>query len=907
MALTRPKYSQIYDTDWKQSVELATTVDVGNLFAGNLQPSTLDSVSLGIGNRILVKDQTNGAQNGLYVVRSVGTGSNGWWTRTLDSNQSSFVTSGLTVVVAQGTVNAGQEFRLTTPDPITLNTTSLSFLRITGVPGGANTQVQFADGTVLGGNPGFTFNKTSNLVNITGNVIASVGSFGNIVSGNIITSGAGQFSGVFNETTTTAGVFIGNTGSPGTPSPRIGFFNGNSTQNWQIDNFFGAFRWFTPGVTRMSLSNTGNLTVYGSILPSANVTYDLGSPTQRFRTGYFSSNTIDLGGSQISVDTDGFTFKVRGSADKIELAGNGAITSNTLMAPVTTVMSTTESTHSGSGAFVVVGGLGIGKNLNVGGNLTIQGNLFVNGNTTTINANNLVINDSLIFLADNNPADTLDIGIISSYTDAVRYQHTGFVRDANDGIWKLFANVVAEPTTTVDFTNATYSNLLVGNILARTILAPTYIGTNASFSGYVNTVGNILSTGAIHNSLTVNGSANITGFSNITIASGSADSALVIMGNVSRGGASYHDFLRVTSTASGVINPNMNFRLNGNGNLQIINSGYSAQLFELQQSGNIVIAGALNAGGSYGTVGQLLQSTGTGIAWTAPTAGSQVSSGTSNVAVLSSGGNVVISIGGSIIANVGTSGLTVIGGISAGSITGNGAALTGLPAGYSNVNAATFLASGTLATAINTAGNVIAAAFIGNGAGLTGLSAGYSNVNAATFLASGTLTTAISTSGNITVGNILPTANNVSNIGSSSSRFRIVHAQATQAQYADLAEVYTSDQQYPAGTVVVFGGEAEVTQSRASHDTRIAGVVSTNPAYLMNSTETGMPVALQGRVPCRVLGPVSQGDRVVSSHIAGVAQALDPLQYQPGCIIGKALQTVESTDISIIEVVVGRV
>jgi hypothetical protein len=165
----------------------------------------------------------------------------------------------------------------------------------------------------------------------------------------------------------------------------------------------------------------------------------------------------------------------------------------------------------------------------------------------------------------------------------------------------------------------------------------------------------------------------------------------------------------------------------------------------------------------------------------------------------------------------------------------------------------------------------------------------------------------LTVNGNITVGNIFPTANNVSNIGSASSKFRIIHAQATQAQYADLAEVYTSDQQYPAGTVVVFGGEAEVTQSRASHDTRIAGVVSTNPAYLMNSTETGVPVALQGRVPCRVLGPVSQGDRVVSSHIAGVAQALDPAQYQPGCIIGKALQAIDSTDISTIEVVVGRV
>jgi hypothetical protein len=146
----------------------------------------------------------------------------------------------------------------------------------------------------------------------------------------------------------------------------------------------------------------------------------------------------------------------------------------------------------------------------------------------------------------------------------------------------------------------------------------------------------------------------------------------------------------------------------------------------------------------------------------------------------------------------------------------------------------------------------------------------------------------------------------VGNIGATGATFNTVFAKATTAQYADLAEIYTSDQQYPSGTVLIFDGEAEVTQSHSSHDTRIAGVVSTQPAYLINNDTVGVPVALQGRVPCRVLGPVSKGDRVVASHIAGVAQALDPQQYQPGCIIGKALQAIDSTDISTIEVVVGR-
>jgi hypothetical protein len=155
-------------------------------------------------------------------------------------------------------------------------------------------------------------------------------------------------------------------------------------------------------------------------------------------------------------------------------------------------------------------------------------------------------------------------------------------------------------------------------------------------------------------------------------------------------------------------------------------------------------------------------------------------------------------------------------------------------------------------------------------------------------------------------GNIVPFSSNTYTLGTNTAWWTITYSKAVQAQYADLAENYTSDSDYAPGTVVVFGGEQEVTQSHSSHDTRIAGVVSTNPAYLMNGAEPGIAVALQGRVPCRVLGPVSKGDRVVASHIAGVAQALDTQQYQPGCIIGKALQAVDSTDISIIEVVVGR-
>lgn len=123
-----------------------------------------------------------------------------------------------------------------------------------------------------------------------------------------------------------------------------------------------------------------------------------------------------------------------------------------------------------------------------------------------------------------------------------------------------------------------------------------------------------------------------------------------------------------------------------------------------------------------------------------------------------------------------------------------------------------------------------------------------------------------------------------------------------------MAENYTSDKNYVPGTVVVFGGTNEITISTGSHNPAVAGVISTNPAYLMNSSlSAGLPVALQGRVPCRVLGPISKGDRVVTSDVPGVAERLDITKFQPGCIIGKSLESVPDGEIATIEVVVGRV
>ena len=130
---------------------------------------------------------------------------------------------------------------------------------------------------------------------------------------------------------------------------------------------------------------------------------------------------------------------------------------------------------------------------------------------------------------------------------------------------------------------------------------------------------------------------------------------------------------------------------------------------------------------------------------------------------------------------------------------------------------------------------------------------------------------------------------------------------ATSARYADLAERYTSDIEYSPGTVVVFGGNYEVTESTTSHDTAVAGVVSTDPAYLMNSDlKEGVSVALTGRVPCIVKGPVKKGTVLVTSDVPGAAQAIDPAKFAPGVVIGKALEDLETSETKLIEIAVGR-
>ena len=252
-----------------------------------------------------------------------------------------------------------------------------------------------------------------------------------------------------------------------------------------------------------------------------------------------------------------------------------------------------------------------------------------------------------------------------------------------------------------------------------------------------------------------------------------------------------------------------------------------------------------------------------------------------------------------------------------GNITGGNILTAGLISATGNITAANYQSvSGSFST---TSGSFSTTS--GNISTVTGtISAGTGNITGGNVITGGALSAAsLSLSGasqaasysagtgNITGGNIVnANANGVGNIGSATVYFNTVFAKATSAQYADLAEKYTADAEYTSGTVLSFGGAQEVTVTLIDADHRVAGVVSTNPATIMNAglvSEHVATVALTGRVPCSVTGTVRKGDSMVSAG-NGVARA----EANPAVstVIGKALEDFDGES-GVIEIVVGRV
>ena len=163
---------------------------------------------------------------------------------------------------------------------------------------------------------------------------------------------------------------------------------------------------------------------------------------------------------------------------------------------------------------------------------------------------------------------------------------------------------------------------------------------------------------------------------------------------------------------------------------------------------------------------------------------------------------------------------------------------------------------------------------------------------------------------NLVVSGSISTVSDLSvDIGTSTNQFRNIYCGSISTTNSNLSELYQTDINYGSGNVVVFGGNAEVTTSNIYCDPRIAGIVSTDYAHLMNSIELGPTVAVTsvGKILCKVIGPVLKGDILVNSDQFGVATKLaQSSDWLPGCTIGKSLEDNNQIGIRSIMISVGR-
>ena len=371
--------------------------------------------------------------------------------------------------------------------------------------------------------------------------------------------------------------------------------------------------------------------------------------------------------------------------------------------------------------------------------------------------------------------------------------------------------------------------------------------------------------------------------------------------------------LKVNTAGNAISGATSAFTVGNNSDFGINISGSNAILTNYDNNGSIIfknnVSGALT----------------TSLTLTGPTG---AVSAAGNIAGNYLLGNLSFATG---VPSFGSSNISTTGNIQGNYILGNGSQLTGLPATYGNTQVAAYLPtySGVItAASLSASGNVQASnvsasgSIVGNSLLIYGSGNILGNLNVQgniTFINSNVITTNDlfvefannqSTLANIngsgiqagntgssslvnwtysTSANAWATNVGVSAVGNITGSFFV--GTATRAEYADLAECYTADAQYDPGTVVSFGGNEEITISNTDRDETVAGVISTNPAYLMNFKLKGnfiVNLALSGRVPVKVIGVINKGDRLISAG-NGMARAAQPGEATAFNVIGRSL------------------
>jgi hypothetical protein len=730
----------------------------------------------------------------------------------------------------------------------------------------SDTQVQFNDGGVVQGDSNFTFAKSTHTLTvasgyvITANVNASYGVTSPVFVSNVTTGTAPL---TVTSTTLVPNLYVAranvseyaNTALTTTGTWYPIFVNATSGNLAQGANANLSFNAATGGLSATLL--TGTLTTAAQ----PNIT-STGTLTSLTVTGNISAGNLvgphANGNSNIAITQNAnITFTAKSNSTMV-ISDTGANITGT-------------ANVSGNAN---VGNLGTTTLIATTGNITtINSGLLQNGNsnvTITTNANltftaksnsTMVISDTGANITGTaNISGNANVGnlgtagqIISTIaTGTAPFTVTSTTRVANLNVDQ--SNIANYANVVTNINGTWYPTFVNGNTTANYQLAS---NANLSFNSTTGALSATLFAGN-GSSLTALAGGNVTG--------------TVPNANVTTYGA-------VTVQSTGTFYPVFVNATSGN-----LAQGANANLSFNAATGNLSTT-ILSA--------TYLRGDGSNITNLSIAAGTTIVNGTSNVSIPASGGNIN----------------TVVAGNTTLVVTGTGANITGTANISGNANVGNIGATNGVFTNVSGNGANLSSITGGNVTG-TVANATYA-VSAGSATTAGTVTTNAQsniTSVGILTGLTLTNAAIISvgsntNVGTFTGNFSLSAGSRLNATYADLAEYYEADKPYEAGTVLEFGGEKEVTIAEDG-TTRVAGVVSTDPAYVMNSSCVGehiVALALQGRVPCKVRGTIRKGDMLVSGGNGFARPSQLPVM---GMVIGKSLENFEGE--GIIEVAVGR-
>ena len=679
----------------------------------------------------------------------------------------------------------------------------------------------------------------------------------------------------------------------------------SGTSNVNIATFSGPVTVGAGGVANVAVfANTGaNIT--GALTATGNVTgsYILGNGSQLTGlpatygnadvalylptyTGNLSPNVVAATGnvSGANLTTSGIVVATGNiTGGNLSTTGNAVVGNLSTTGLVVALGNVSGSNLSTAGLVIATGNVS-GANLTTSGRVNATGNI-TGGNLITGGAieatGNITTSGFFIGTFVGNVTGNLTVPGLNTQ---VLYNNAGNAGADSGftyagGIVTVTGNVAAGNLTTGGSVVAT-GNVSGGNVTTGGVVTAT---GNVS-GGNVTTGGRVVASGNVSGNYILGNGSQLTGVTTNLIQNGTSNVAI----------AAANDFVRV--------------KVGGVANVAVFTETATYLAGILDVSGNVVSANLNSNGAVSGATGVFSGNvsanyfTGNGSALTGIDA-TAIQNGTSNVRVAASGNVTVSSAGAANVLIVTSTGANIAGTLNAtGNATVGNLSATNITGTLTTAAQTNITAVGNL-TSLDVTGNVST----GNVSGATGT---FTNVTGTLTTAAQTNITSVGTltslsvtgnvsSGNLTVstgtvsvGNIENTnANGVGNIGTATNYFNTVFAQATSAQYADLAEYYTADADYAPGTVVIFGGEKEITVTATRADARVVGAVSTNPAYLMNAQSPGVAVALRGRIPVNVVGPVTKGDSLVTSQTPGFAESIGTDCTYGQSVFAKSLET----------------